>query len=159
MTDRDNATENGSTRRGFMAAAAALCAAPAAFSARTAGAESMAATLRGIMGDERPVESGIALDIPRLAESGNSVPVSVTVESPMTAADHVSSIHLLLSAGPFPVAAHFVLGPRAGRGHVATRLRIFGSHNVVAIATMSDGTFRMAEAPVLVTMAACVEGN
>src|SRR2546429_487347 len=34
----------------------------------------------------------ISIDLPEIAENGNTVPLTITVESPMTADDHVSNI-------------------------------------------------------------------
>ena len=40
-----------------------------------------------------PVRRGrVKLDLPELADNGNSVPIKVTVDSPMTASDHVRAI-------------------------------------------------------------------
>lgn len=105
-----------------------------------------------------PVQSGrMALDMPPLVENGNAVGVTVTVESPMTAADHVRRIALFNEKNPQPDIAVFNLGPRAGRAKVATRMRLATSQTVVAVAEMSDGSFRSARASVIVTLAACIE--
>jgi sulfur-oxidizing protein SoxY len=105
-----------------------------------------------------PVQSGrVALDMPPLVENGNAVGVTVTVESPMTAADHVRRIALFNEKNPQPDIAVFNLGPRAGRAKVATRMRLATSQTVVAVAEMSDGSFRSAKASVIVTLAACIE--
>ena len=97
------------------------------------------------------------LDIPPLVENGNSVPVTVTVESPMTTADFVKSIALFNERNPQPNVAHFHLAPRAGRATVSTRIRLGDSQNIVAIAQMSDGSFWSDSAELIVTLPACVE--
>ncbi len=95
-----------------------------------------------------PVRQGrVKLDMPLLADNGNSVSMSVSVESPMTEADHVRAIHLLSERNPEARMASFHLGPRAGAG----------SQRVVALAEMSDGSFWMGSASVVVTLSACVD--
>ena len=89
-----------------------------------------------------PVRPGrVTLDIPLLADNGNSVPLKVSVESPMTTADHVRSITLLSERNPRPVMATFHLGPKAGRAEVATRVRLNGAQRLLAVAQFSDGSY------------------
>jgi len=75
----------------------------------------------------------------------------------MTANDHVKSIHIFNEKNPQPHVISIVLGARAGRAKVATRIKLADSQQVIAIAEMSDGTFRSGSADVIVTLAACVE--
>jgi sulfur-oxidizing protein SoxY len=105
-----------------------------------------------------PVRVGrVTVDTPLLADNGHSVPVRVSVASPMTAADHVRSITLLSGRNPRPVVATFHLGPRAGRAEVATRVRLNGSQRLLAVAQLSDGSFWSGSAEVVVTEAACLD--
>jgi sulfur-oxidizing protein SoxY len=115
------------------------------------------AALRKVVGDA-PVRRGrVKLDLPPLIDNGNSVPLAVAVESPMTAADHVRAIHVFTEKNPQPnvVSAH--LGPRAGRARLATRIRLADTGTVVAIAELSDGSFWSGAAEVVVTLSACLE--
>ncbi len=125
--------------------------------AAQAVSESAAAAIKAILGDATLREGKISLDVPPIAENGNSVPLTVSVDSPMTATDHVRSIHVFAEANPRPNVAHFYLGPRAGRAQVSTRIRLFTSQKVVAIATLSDGSFWSGSAEVVITLAACIE--
>jgi len=75
----------------------------------------------------------------------------------MTEADHVKAIHIFSERNPEPVIMNFHLGPRSGRGSVATRVRLADTQTLVAIAQMSDGTFWSGSAPTVVTIAACLE--
>lgn len=105
-----------------------------------------------------PVRPGrVKLDIPPLIENGNSVPLTVRVESPMTAADHVRAIHVFTEKNPQPnlISAH--LGPRAGRATVSVRARIADTGLVIAIAQMSDGSYWSDSAQPVVTLSACLE--
>jgi sulfur-oxidizing protein SoxY len=105
-----------------------------------------------------PVGKGrVTLELPPLVENGNTVPITVSVESPMTAADHVRAIHLFTEKNPQPDVATFRLGPRAGRARVATRIRLADTQTVVAISELSDGSFWSDTAAVVVTLAACLE--
>lgn len=102
-------------------------------------------------------EGRVTLKIPVLSENGNSVPLDVEVDSPMTDEDHVTSIQIFSPENPLPNIAKFYLGPRAGRARVATRIRLADSQRVLALAEMSDGTLWAGYAKVIVTIAACID--
>jgi sulfur-oxidizing protein SoxY len=99
----------------------------------------------------------VKLDLPPLIENGNSVPLTVTVQSPMTAADHVKAIHVFTEKNPQPNIISAWLGPRAGRASVTTRARIADTGTVTAIAQLSDGSFWSDRVDVVVTLSACLE--
>jgi sulfur-oxidizing protein SoxY len=149
------------TRRTFLhlAGQATLAGALPIVSVRPADATPamLAAAIRNVVG-EAPIHSGkVKLDIPPLVENGNTVPMTVSVESPMTAGDHVKSIHVFNEKNPQPNIGNFYIGPWAGRAQVSTRIRLADSQKVVAIAHLSDGSFWSASADVVVTLAACTE--
>ncbi|MBS7542517.1 SoxY-related AACIE arm protein [Ancylobacter oerskovii] len=105
-----------------------------------------------------PVETGkVKLDVPPLVENGNAVGVTVTVESPMTAGDHVRRIALFNEKNPQADVAVFTLGSRAGRARIATRIRLATSQTLIAVAELSDGSYWSSSANVIVTLAACIE--
>jgi sulfur-oxidizing protein SoxY len=105
-----------------------------------------------------PIRKGrVDLELPPLADNGNSVPLKVTVDSPMTAAEHVRGIYLFSERNPIRNMASFYLGPRSGRPEVASRVRLAGSQTVVAIAQLSDGSFWSGSARVQVTLSACLD--
>ena len=107
---------------------------------------------------EAVVRTGrVKLEVPPLVENGNTVPMTVSVQSPMTAADHVKSVHVFNEKNPQPNIGNFYLGPRAGRAQVSTRIRLADSQKIVAIARLSDGSFWSVSADVVVTLAACTE--
>ena len=99
----------------------------------------------------------VKLDVPPLVENGNSVPMTVRVDSPMTLTDHVRVIHVFTEKNPQPnvITAH--LGPRAGRAVVSVRARIADTGQVIAIAQMSDGSYWSDSAQPVVTLSACLE--
>jgi sulfur-oxidizing protein SoxY len=101
----------------------------------------------------------VKLDIPPLVENGNTVPCTVSVESPMTAEDHVKAIHVFSEKNPQPNVISVHLGPRAGRAVVSTRIRLADTQTVMAIAEMSDGSFWSDRLDVLITLGACLEDS
>jgi sulfur-oxidizing protein SoxY len=115
------------------------------------------AALHKVVGDARVRRGRVKLDLPPLIDNGNSVPLSVAVESPMTAADHVKAIHVFTEKNPLPDVVSVHLGPRAGRARMSTRVRLADTQTVVAIAQLSDGSFWSDSAEVVVTLSACLE--
>jgi len=107
-----------------------------------------------------PLRSGrVKLDVPPLIDNGNAVPLSVAVESPMTAADYVKAIHVFAERNPLPNVLSVYLGPRSGRARVATRVRLADTQTVLAIAQLSDGSFWSDSVNVVVTLSACLEDS
>ena len=148
-------------RRRFISLLAGFAAAPMlpARLARAQQADSFAALVRKITGGAAVKAGRVTVDTPRLADNGHSVPLSVSVESPMTPSDHVRSITLLSERNPRPVMATFHLDPAAGRAHVATRVRLNGSQRVLAVAQLSDGSWWSGDAEVEVTESACLDAT
>lgn len=113
--------------------------------------------IRNIVG-EAPIRAGkVKLDIPPLVENGNTVPMTVSVTSPMTADDYVKSIHVFNEKNPQPNIANFYLSASSGRAQVSTRIRLADTQKVVAIARLSDDSFWQVTADIVVTLAACTE--
>ncbi len=119
--------------------------------------EALAAAVGKVVGGAQLRSGRVKLDVPPLIENGNSVPLTVTVESPMTAADHVRAIHVFTEKNPQPNVINAWLGPRAGRAMIATRARIADTGTVIAVAQMSDGSFWSDRVEVVVTLSACLE--
>ncbi len=115
------------------------------------------AAIAAFTGGAEPREGGMRLEVPELVENGNSVPVLVTVDSPMTEAAHVRRIAVFNEKNPQPQVAVFRLGPRSGLARVGTRMRMADSQRIVAVAELSDGSFRQHSVDVIVTLAACIE--
>jgi len=115
--------------------------------------------LKEITGGAPVREGRVKLEIPHLAENGHLVPLSVTVESPMTAADHVRTLYLLSEKNPRPVIAKIGMGPGTGRAALTTRIRLAGAQHVVAVAQMADGSFWAAAVDVIVTETACLDAS
>ena len=108
----------------------------------------------------RPVMPGrVTLELPAIADNGNSVPMTVKVASPMTPAEYVRSVRLIAEKNPIRDMATFYLGPRCPRAEIASRIRLNGTQRVVAIAELSDGSFWSDAAQIEVQQAACTEGD
>jgi sulfur-oxidizing protein SoxY len=118
----------------------------------------LADALRAFTGGAPLRHGRVAIDIAPLVENGNTVPVSVQVQSPMTPADHVRRIALFTESNPLPEVTVFHLGPHNARATVATRMRLATSQQVMAVAEMSDGSCWQQTTEVVVTLAACIEG-
>jgi sulfur-oxidizing protein SoxY len=147
-------------RRKFLARLLAFCAWPVALArAADAPADSVEVMVLKLTGGAVVQTGRVKLELPLLADNGNSVSLKVTVDNPMTADNHVKSIHLYAARNPRPNVANFYLGPRAGRAQVSTRVRLGGSQRVLAIAALSDGTFWSATADVVVTFSACYDAT
>src|SRR5512145_1512506 len=142
---------------GGVAAGLGLGAVMAIRPARATPAE-MQEAIRKVVGSARITPGKVTLELPPLIENGNAVPLTVSVDSPMTEADHVRAVHVFTEKNPQPNVVGFHLGPRAGRARVATRVRLADSQTVVAICQLSDGSFWSDSTGVVVTLAACLEG-
>jgi len=119
--------------------------------------DTMKAAIRQVVG-EAPVKPGrIKLDLPPLVENGNTVAMNVTVQSPMTAKDHVKAIHVFTEKNPQPNVISIKLGPRAGKAEISTRVRLADTQQVVAICELSDGSFWSDKVDVIITLGACLE--
>jgi sulfur-oxidizing protein SoxY len=113
--------------------------------------------MRKVVGSAQVQPGKVSLALPPLSENGNSVPLEIRVDSPMTEAAHVKSIHVFTEKNPQPNVVDVYLGPRAGRAVVSTRIRLADTQTVTAVAALSDGTFWSASTSVVVTIAACAE--
>lgn len=143
-------------RRDFIAAGAALIAATAVFGpAARAGLPEVQAAMDEILGDRTAEEGRISLDLPEIAENGNTVPLSVEVESPMTADDHVTAVHIFSEGNPLPNVASMKFTPRSGDAVASTRIRLAKTQKIHALAEMSDGSVFMATREVKVTIGGC----
>jgi sulfur-oxidizing protein SoxY len=144
-------------RRSVVAGAASAAVLPLA-PAGAADSASWRAARQVLTSGVLPMKGRVRLDIPTLVENGNAVPVTVSVDSPMTPEQHVRRLALLTERNPQPQVAVFTLGPASGRAQVSTRIRLATSQTVRALAELSDGSWWEQDAEVIVTLAACVEG-
>jgi sulfur-oxidizing protein SoxY len=148
-------------RRQVIAGAIAVAVSPLVLdgSEALAAAGQLDTAIATLTGGAPVTEGRVKLTMPALAENGFSVTLTVAVDSPMTAADHVASIHVLSEKNPVADVVAFKLGPRAGRARVSTSVRLADSQRIVALAQMSDGSFWTGSAAVIVTISACIDGG
>src|SRR5207237_2918049 len=119
--------------------------------------QAMQEAIRKIIGEGALQHGKVRLDVPPLVENGNAVPLTVSVDSRMTEADHVKAIHIVNEKNPQPYVISVTLGPRAGKAQLSIRIKLADSQQVTAIAEMSNGSFWSGSADVVVTLAACGE--
>lgn len=126
---------------------------PAAF----AGPQEMAEAMKRVLGGATLKAGRVKVAIPEITENGNSMPLKMIVDSPMTAADHVKALHILSEKNPVAYIARIGLGPRAGRAEVNTSIRVADTQRITVVAEMSDGSFWSGYADTEVTGPACVD--
>jgi sulfur-oxidizing protein SoxY len=145
-------------RRRFVASMAGIATLPLGLPRSShAAIASLDRQIRNVTGDSPLREGRVKLDIPHLADNGHAVPLTILVDSPMTASDFVRSITLLSERNPRPLIASFYLGAHAGKAQVSTRVRLAGTQRLLAIAALSDGSFWSGIAEVVVTESACLD--
>jgi sulfur-oxidizing protein SoxY len=146
-----------SRRRMFGAMAGAGLAATIRVEPAGATPASMKEAIRKVVGEAEVSKGRVHIDVPVLVDNGNTVPLAIDVDSPMTPDDHVKAIHVFNELNPLPNVISAYFGPRSGRAKLSTRFRLADTQTIVAIAEMSDGSFWSASADVVVTLQACLE--
>lgn len=148
--------EAGRTRRDVLGLAAAGAASlllwPVAASATP---EKVAEEIKKLFGDKKPEAGKIKLDLPSIAENGLVVPLAFEVESPMTAADYVKSVHIFAEGNPSVGVAAFHFTPMSPKAAGAIRIRLAKSQDIVAVAEMSNGAIYTVRKEVKVTIGGC----
>lgn len=120
-----------------------------------AAGDEMATAIEAFTGGAAVSEGDISIDLPEIAENGNTVPIAVSIDSPMTSDSYVKSVTVLASGNPSPGVATFHFSPASGSAEASTRLRLAKTQDVVVLAAMSDGSFRKAVSTVKVTIGGC----
>jgi sulfur-oxidizing protein SoxY len=135
----------------------AFGAAGLASGARPAAADLAAVqkAMAALLGDRQPQEGRVKIDAPEIAENGNTVPVTVEVDSPMTEQDHVKAVHIFADGNPRPEVASSHCPPARAAAGASTRIRLAKTQNLYAVAEMSDGSLYMAKREVKVTIGGC----
>jgi sulfur-oxidizing protein SoxY len=143
-------------RQALAVGAAAFAAAALGVSATPAHAANNAQDLiKAFTGGKQAAEGKVKLDLPEIAENGNTVPMTVTVESPMTEQSHVTEVLVLADGNPNAGVATFHFSPASGVAEANTRIRLAATQNIIAVAKMNDGSFVLASKPVKVTIGGC----
>jgi len=144
------------SRRRFMATTGGAILISAVPLQASAGEEDLLRARSELFGD-RPISEGrVTLKLPPIAENGHSVPLKVSVDSPMTEVDYVKQVVILSPRNPLPLIGEFQFTPRSGKAIVSTRIRMSGTQAIQAVAEMSDGALWSGSMETVVTLAACV---
>lgn len=146
------------SRRAVLAGAVGILVLPLTAGAALATPESLTEAMDEALGKGAAIKVGrVKIELPELAENGNSVPLKLTVDSPMTAADHVKMLYVFSEKNPVSNVVCFHLGPRSGVARVQTSIRLAATQRITAVARMSDGSLWSGAADVIVTQAACLD--
>ena len=113
--------------------------------------------LTAVLQGAEPLRERVKLDLPPLVENGNSVPMTVSVDNPMIDADFITDIYVFNQRNPQPDITHVKLSPVNGLARMSTRIKLAATQTITALARHIDGRFFMAQADVIVTLAACIE--
>ncbi|MCC2096427.1 MAG: thiosulfate oxidation carrier protein SoxY [Hyphomicrobiales bacterium] len=144
------------TRRTAIAmGAAAFAAGIVGIPVRPAMAAEIDDLIAGFTGGAEPQSGRVSIDAPEIAENGNTVPIGISVESPMTADDYVADVIILASGNPNPGVATFHFSAMSGEAKAQTRMRLAKTQDIVAVAKMSDGSVYMDKRTVKVTIGGC----
>jgi sulfur-oxidizing protein SoxY len=149
------ALSRGLSRRQAIQASIAAAVAALAPQLSFASAEKVQEEIKKLFGDKKAVDGKVKIDAPQIAENGLVVPVTVEVESPMTDASYVKSLHVFADGNPQPGVANFKFTPASGKAVASCRMRLAQTQNIVCVAEMSDGTLHMAKTEVKVTIGGC----
>lgn len=106
-------------------------------------------------GGKKPETGKVKLDVPEIAENGNTVPMTVSVDSPMTPQNYVQEVLVVTDGNPRAGVATFKFSPTTGIAEANTRIRLASTQNVTAVAKMSDGSFYSVTKEVKVTIGGC----
>lgn len=145
-------------RRDFVLGASAVAALAAFLPLTTneaAAKTSWQDAMKKAIGDATPMEGKVKLQLPEIAENGNTVPFTISVESPMTDTDYVKAVHVFAAGNPRPDVASFMFSPASGEATATSRMRLAQTQDVIAVAEMSDGKFYLGKRTVKVTIGGC----
>ena len=146
------------TRRqtlGLAGGAAALAVSGFQVTPAFAMAEASTKLIMEFTGGKEPTAGKITLTAPEIAENGNTVPISVSVESAMSGDDLVESVMLIADGNPNPAVGTFHYTEMSGNASATTRIRLAKTQDVVAIAKMKDGSVFWDTKQVKVTIGGC----
>lgn len=120
-----------------------------------APSEATQAAMDEFTGGTAPTEGTITLNAPEIAENGNTVPIDISVDSPMTDDNYVTEVAIFADGNPTPKVATFKFSTMSGKADASTRIRLAKTQDVIAVAKMSDGTSYMTSKSVKVTIGGC----
>lgn len=137
-----------------LGAAAAAAVVPAAEAAPPAIPKALD-WLGQAVGGRKPVAGKIVITLPDIADNGNAVALTISVDHPMTPESYVKAIHVAADGNPRPEVLSVQFTPLSPKAEIATRMRLSRTQNVIAYAELSDGTVWSARTEVKVTIGGC----
>lgn len=120
-----------------------------------AAAKDAAEDIAKFTGDKVPAKGKISMELPEIAENGNTVPLSFSVDAPMTADNYISDVLVVADGNPRPGVATFHFTPLSGKAEASTRIRLATTQNIIVVAKTSKGEFLTAQKLVKVTIGGC----
>ena len=120
-----------------------------------ADAKAAAEQIAKFTGGKTAAKGKVSIELPEIAENGNTVPLSVTVDAPMAADNYVSDVMVVAEGNPNPGVATFHFSPMSGKAQAATRIRLATTQNIVVVAKTSKGEFYTGQKLVKVTIGGC----
>src|SRR4029077_3049208 len=111
--------------------------------------------IKKFTGGKTPVQGKVKLDLPEIAENGNTVPMTVTVESPMTEQSHVTEVLIVANENPRSGVVTFHFSPASGVAEANTRIRLAATQDVIAVGTLNECACFMTSKQVKVTIGGC----
>ena len=144
-------------RRDFVLGATAAAALVAFMipGSNSAAAKDWQEILKKAIGDTAPTEGKVTLELPEIAENGNTVPFTVAVDSPMSDSDYVKAVHVFATGNPSPEVVTFHFTPMSGKAAATSRMRLGKTQDVIVVAQMSNGKAYMGKRQVKVTIGGC----
>jgi sulfur-oxidizing protein SoxY len=142
-------------RREALAAAVGGLVAAGGLAAPAAAKNDAEDLIKAFTGGKAPAEGKVRLELPEIAENGNTVPIAISVESPMTAQSHVTDVLVVADGNPRAGVATFHFSPASGVAEASTRIRLASTQNITAVAKMNDGSFFASTKQVKVTIGGC----
>jgi sulfur-oxidizing protein SoxY len=115
--------------------------------------------LASFLAGRSPRWERLHLEMPKLADNGQAVPMRLSLMGPFEAGSTLQAIHLFSEKNPVPEIAVFEFPSPPVRVEVETRVRLAGAQYVVAVAAMSDGVLYADATEVLVTIAGCLDAS
>ncbi|HEY6834258.1 MAG TPA: thiosulfate oxidation carrier protein SoxY [Pseudolabrys sp.] len=121
----------------------------------SAAAKEAADQIAKFTGGKTPNKGKISIELPEIAENGNTVPLAISVDAPMTADNYVSEVMVVAEGNPNPGVATFTFSPMSGKADASTRIRLAATQNIIVVAKTSKGEFYTAQKLVKVTIGGC----
>ncbi|HEU4661549.1 MAG TPA: thiosulfate oxidation carrier protein SoxY [Pseudolabrys sp.] len=144
-----------SRRRALALGAGGAAAAIAWSGTASATPKDAADAIAEFTGGKAAEKGKISIELPEIAENGNTVPLKVSVDAPMEADNYVSDVLVIADGNPRPRVVTFRLTPMSGKAVASTRIRLATTENIIAVAKTSRGQFFTGQKLVKVTIGGC----